>query len=104
MIIQVQFENENQTENDQELSAHIDATIKRATSHFRDRITSVAVHLNKKHIVSDNNKRCTLETKLEGLQPIVTSYNSESFDHAVEGAAATLKATLAKDFGHHKQH
>ncbi len=68
---------------------------------FSGQITRLEVHLSDengpKKAVKD--KRCLLEARLEGMQPIAVTEFSDTHENAVKGAIGKLKATLDKTFG-----
>jgi ribosome-associated translation inhibitor RaiA len=78
--------------NDKSLIAKFSSTIKEALTRMSDHITSVQVHLsdedgNKK---GKNDKRCMLEARLEGRQPIVVTANADTLNQALDGAIDKL--------------
>jgi hypothetical protein len=67
-----------------------------ARDHPGDRLTRVEVHLSDvnaaKHGVDD--KRCLLEARLAGLQPLAVSHEAESLRSAITGATRKLVRSL----------
>ena len=66
---------------------------------FGDRITRVEVHLsdeNSSEKTGDNDKRCVMEARLAGLQPITVSDEGPSLEAAVDGAAGKLEKILKR--------
>ena len=69
-------------------------------------ITRVEVHLsdengNKNAI---NDKKCVLEARLKGRQPIAVSEIADNYELAVSGAIDKLKSTLDTILGKMKNH
>ncbi len=74
------------------------ATIKDALSRFSEQITRIEVHFTDENGPKEglNDKKCLIEARLEGLQPIVATNHGNDFSHSLDGALVTLKANLGK--------
>jgi hypothetical protein len=67
----------------------------------------VEVHLsdeNSHKKSGHNDKRCVLEARLEGLQPIAVTLQAATLDQAVDGAAEKLKNSLESALGRLHDH
>ena len=75
--------------------------VERTLARFSDRITRVEVHLSDEnsHKGGAADKRCMMEVRLEGRQPMAVSHKAEAMNHAVEGAAKKAKAALDSTLG-----
>jgi len=75
------------------LIAKFSSTIKDALSRMSDNITSVQVHLSDENAdkKGKNDKRCMLEARLEGRQPIVVTENASTLNQALDGSIDKLK-------------
>lgn len=75
----------------------IESTLNRFVEH----ITRVEVHLSDEN--SDkagiNDKRCLMEARLEGRQPIAVTHQAANLDLAVQGAAGKLKNMIESNLG-----
>lgn len=95
--------NVNGTENMQERFGEL---ISGKLSRFSEQITRIEVHLNdvngKKE--GQDDKRCVLEARLEGLQPIAVTSNGDTYDGAVTGAIEKMKASLDTVIGKLRTH
>lgn len=80
-----------------ELETDIESKLRR----FVPQLTRVEVHLadenSGKH--SDNDKTCTLEARLAGLQPLAATASGAQIDQAVNGAVDKLIALLEHKLG-----
>ncbi|MDZ4817487.1 MAG: hypothetical protein SGJ20_00785 [Planctomycetota bacterium] len=97
MLIQV-FTDKH-TKGSTEQSRQIEAVMENALVHFGDRITRVAVYLsdeNSSQKFGENDKRCVVEARLAGLQPITVSHRGALLEQAIDGAAAKLRKTLKR--------
>ena len=87
--MQIQINTDHNIEGHQALTDHISSVIENALSRFSDHITRVEVHLSDEsgHKSSQNDKRCMMEARLEGHQPIAVTHHAATLDQAVDGAA-----------------
>lgn len=85
----------------EELAIHVKGVVEAALGRFSDRITRVEVHLSDQNgdKSGQDDKRCMVEARLEGRQPIAVTHQAASLDDAVEGAAEKLKRSLESTLG-----
>lgn len=73
---------------------------------FSEQITRIEVHLTdvngKKE--GQDDKRCVLEARLEGMQPVAVTSHSDNYDGAVTGAIEKMKASLDSVIGKLRTH
>ena len=72
-----------------------------ALSRFSDHITRVEVHLSDQNgpRESPNDKRCVMEARLEGRQPIAVTETAATLEQAVAGAADKLASVIESTLG-----
>jgi len=89
-----------------ELSTPVIALIKEQLDRYSNLITRVEVHLSDEnsHKEGPNDKRCLLEARIEGRQPIAVACNANSYDQSISGAIEKLLASLDKILGRLKNH
>jgi ribosome-associated translation inhibitor RaiA len=95
--MQIQVNTDNHIEGSAELTRQVKAVVEEALARFSDRITRVEVHLTDESSSSkarDNDKRCVMEARLAGLQPITVSHQGAALEQALDGAADKLAKTL----------
>ena len=65
-------------------------------SRFADQITRVEVHLSdvNSHKGGDDDKRCMLEARETGLEPMAVSHQAATLPQAIDGAAKELERAL----------
>jgi len=100
--MQVQVSTDNHIEGGEELTRQVEAVVEGALGRFSDRITRVEVHLTDENSSSksgDNDKRCVMEARPAGHQPITVSDQGASLEQALDGAADKLEKTLRRTFG-----
>jgi len=94
--MQIQFNTDNNIKGTEELRGPLEERIATSLSRFSERITRIEVHLNDEnsHKNGQNDKRCMLEARMEGMQPISVTNNDATEEQAVKGAIDKLKAAL----------
>ena len=106
MLIQVNTD--NHTKGGAELTRHIEAVVEDAVGRrFGDRITRIEVQLTDENSSTKggaNDKRCVLEARLAGLQPISVSDQGDSVDQALDGATEKLVKLLSRTLGRQSEH
>lgn len=83
------------------LAAQAQTIVESALSRFSDQITRVEIHL------SDENggkggvedKRCLMEARLEGRQPIAVTHQAATVEQALDGAASKLGRAIESTIG-----
>ena len=90
--MQVQINTAHNIEGREALTAHFRGVVESALDRFSDRITRVEVHLSdengQKHGADD--KRCMIEARLEGHQPLAVKHHAAMLEQAVACADHTL--------------
>lgn len=99
MLIEVNTDNLIQGRAD--VAASVQALVDSGLDHFRDRLSRVEVHLadENSHKGGDNDVRCSLEARIEGLKPVGVSHFAGSVEEAVEGAVTRLESLLEHSLG-----
>lgn len=102
----IQFNTASTVNGSETMNHRLSAVIADKLNRFKDQITRIEAHLsdingNKE---GQNDKQCTLEARLEGLQPIVATNNADNYDDAVAGAVTKLKSALDTAIGKLKNH
>ncbi len=97
--MQIQVQTDNHTAGGVGLTRQVEAVVEGALERFGDRITRVEVHFtdeNGSQKSSDSDKRCVMEARLAGLQPITVSAEGSSLRQALDGATGKLEKTLTR--------
>jgi len=97
----IQFNTDNNITGSEKLQAPLNAAIEKSLGRFSSQITRLEVHLNDEnsHKEGQNDKRCMLEARMEGRQPIAVTNNADTNEHAVKGALDKLIASLETIIG-----
>ena len=90
--MQIQINTDHNIEGHEALAAQVSGVVANALRRNSDHLTRVEVHLSDED--SDkggqNEKRCVMEARLEGRQPVAVTHQAETLDQAVNGAAEKL--------------
>ena len=99
MLIQVNTD--NHIPGHEELVTQVEEAVSKALLRFESQITRVEVHLSDENGNKGgaDDKKCVLEARIEGHQPIVASHQAETLKQAYTGAATKLKTALTHTLG-----
>jgi ribosome-associated translation inhibitor RaiA len=99
MHIEISHDNHLHIHNDE--ASSVSAQIESAVGRFADRITRVECHLGDVNASKGGpvDKRCMLEARVNGLQPVAVTHEAESLQLAIAGAAEKLEHALARRLG-----
>jgi ribosome-associated translation inhibitor RaiA len=92
----IQINTDSNIVGSEELASHVKGLVEGALSRFSDRITRIEVHLSDQNSGKggQDDKRCMLEARLEGRQPVAVTHQAANLGDAVNGAADKLKRSL----------
>jgi len=92
----VQVHTDNHISGRESLVSRVEAEVEGTIGRYGDRITRVEVFLGDqngpKHGADD--KRCLMEARVAGLNPITATHTASTLDIAIEGAAEKLVHAL----------
>lgn len=73
---------------------------------FEDHLTRVEVHLSDEHAHKGGtlDKRCLIEARSKGRDPLLVSHNAEHLEKAIEGAISKLGTALERDLSKIRTH
>ncbi|MDD2321772.1 MAG: HPF/RaiA family ribosome-associated protein, partial [Geobacteraceae bacterium] len=99
--MKIQINTDSNIEGNEALAAHVRSTVAGVLDRISDTITRVEVHLSDESSQkkSQNDKRCVMEARLEGRQPVAVSDQAATLDQAVAGAADKLARLIEHTFG-----
>jgi ribosome-associated translation inhibitor RaiA len=92
---------DNHIHGGENLVRDIETTVTEALRRFMPQLQRVEVHLadENSHKSGASDKRCTIEARLAGLQPVAASSNGNNLDQAVDGALDKLIHQLDHKLG-----
>lgn len=102
----INLNTDNNIDGNERLSAYLETQLTDGLSRFSSYITRIEVHLSDENANKEgrDDKRCVLEARLEGLQPIAVTNNDNTIEQAVNGALDKLRAALDSVVGKLRQH
>jgi len=94
--MQIQINTDNHVEGSEELTRDVESMVEGALGRFSEWITRVEVQLSdedgpKNH---GNAKRCVMEARPEGHQPLSVSHQGATMDQALKGCIKKLERVL----------
>jgi len=99
--MQVKVIGDNHVRGSADLTQDVEGSVEAALKRFGPQITRVEVHLSDEnsHKRSDNDKQCTVEAHVAGLQAVAATGNGGSLNQAVGQALDKLVAQLDHKLG-----
>lgn len=99
--MQIQLNTDDHVQGDDALAKWTERELQDKLARFRDQVTRVEVHLSDVNAgrAGDADKRCKLEARLAGRQPVSVSHDAGKVADAVHGAAAKLVRALDTALG-----
>ncbi len=99
--MQIQVHSDNHIEGSARLADWVSASVAGKLDRYDDELTRVVVHLNDENgdKAGAHDKRCQIEARPKGLQPISVTHKAESLELAIDGAVDKLSNALAHQFG-----
>ncbi len=99
--MQVQVHTDSSIHGGDALTHSVAAAVEGAVRRWTPRITRVEVHLSDVNRLKGgaDDKRCVMEARLGGLQPVAVTHLAGSLPDAIDGAAEKLKKSLESTLG-----
>jgi ribosome-associated translation inhibitor RaiA len=94
--MQVEVNTDNHIEGSDALSRQVESEVEAALGRFGDQIIRVIVQLNdtNSHKSGDRDKRCLMEARIAGHQPVAVSHEAAALEDAIGAAAEKLERSL----------
>ena len=104
--MQIQVHTDTNVEGGDRLLGHVETEINAALSRFSSRLTRVEVHLGDENADKSGevDKRCMLEARPAGQQPVAVTHYAATVEEAIGGAAQKLNNLLESKFGRLDDH
>lgn len=99
--MQVHVNTDNHITGREALVDQVRHTVETALERFSGQITRVEVHLSDENgkKAGQDDKRCVMEARIEGLQPLAVTHHAANLNLAVDGAAGALTRVIEKTLG-----
>jgi ribosome-associated translation inhibitor RaiA len=83
------------------LAAHVSRVVEAALRRISEHIARVEVHLSDENgdKSGQNDKRCVMEARIEGRQPVAATHQAATLHEAVDGAADKLTRLVGSTLG-----
>lgn len=104
MIIQVN--SDKHVDGNVDVIVDVEEKVQRALERHAERITRVEVHLNDEnaHKSGQDDQRCLVEARLNGLPPIAVTHKAPTLAQAVDGALERLRNAITNQLGKLERH
>jgi len=104
--LKIQLNTDKNITGDERLQSYLSSLIENELSRFSDHITRIEVYLADENGQKKgaNDKRCTLEVRLEGRQPLAVTSHANSVEKAVNDALDKLRASIETIYNRVKDH
>jgi ribosomal subunit interface protein len=104
--MQIQINSDHNIHGHESLAAAVHATVEKALKRFSAHITRLEVHVGDENAAKQgrDDKRCMIEARLEGHQPLAVTHHADSVGQAIDGAADKLARLLEHTFGRLHNH
>ena len=99
--MQVQFNTDESVVGREALGRHAEEVVRKVLDRFSNDVTRVEIHLSDSNgqKAGENDKRCLLEARIAGRQPIAVTEEADSLHQAIDGAARKMKRSLDSTLG-----
>lgn len=99
--MQIQVHSDNHIEGSARLVEWVSASVTSKLERFDEELTRIVVHLHDDNgaKAGAHDKRCQIEARPKGLQPLSVTHKAESLEQAIEGAIEKLHHALEHQFG-----
>lgn len=99
--MQIQINTDHNIQGREALAARLGGEVKDALGRVAEHITRVEVHLSIESggRSGQSDKRCVMEARMEGMQPLVVTEQAGSLDQAVAGAAGKMLRQIDSTLG-----
>jgi ribosome-associated translation inhibitor RaiA len=100
-LMQIQINTDSNIEGREKLAVHVTRVVEDKLSRFGERVTRVEVHLSDEngHKSGQDDKRCMMEGRLEGHQPMAVTHHAATLSQAINGAAVKLERIIESTIG-----
>ncbi len=99
--MQIQINIDHNIEGREAMSEHVTHIVQRTMNRLSDHITRVEVHINDEKSSKGglHDRRCMMEARLEGRQPVSVTDHARTFHQAIDGAAEKLVRMIDSTLG-----
>jgi len=98
--MQIQINTDKNIEGSEQLTQEVEATVETTLGRFSEQLTRIEVHLSDENGNKSrgDDKKCVMEARPAGMQPVAVTHVAATLDQAVDGAAGKLEHLLDSTF------
>jgi hypothetical protein len=99
--MQIQVNSDRSVDVDAAFSSFVDSTVSTSLSRFEGDVSRVEIHLSdvNSEKFGTHDKRCLMEARPTGQDPVVVTEQAATLDEAVRGATQKMVRLLTSRFG-----
>jgi len=103
--MQIKINTDHNIQGREALAARLSGVVDKELGRVAEHITRVEVHLSIESggRSGQSDKRCVMEARVEGFEPVVVSEQSGTLDQAVVGAAAKMLRAIDNTIGRRRE-
>jgi ribosome-associated translation inhibitor RaiA len=104
--MQIQINTDRNIKGYESLASAVHTTVENALRRFSAHITRVEVHVGDENAAKHgrDDKRCMMEARLEGHQPVAVTHHAATVAQAIDGAASRMVHLLEHTLGRLHNH
>jgi ribosome-associated translation inhibitor RaiA len=95
----IQINTDNQVDGNSERDSRLEEQVRQRLARFEGRITDVEIHVSDDKSGRGDSMRCTLEARVNGVQPVAVAEHGANVDRAVIAAAKKVVRALDHQLG-----
>lgn len=97
----VQVNSDNNITGSERLNNYVSSTVSDSLSLYSDQVTSIQVHLGDEnsHKGGEDDKRCMIEARLAGMNPVAVTAHAATIEQAINLAIDKILSALEKAVG-----
>ena len=99
--MRIQFNTDDNIEGRDALAEQVSAEVEAVLGRFSDQLTRIEVHLSDENAgrLGVSDKRCVMEARPAGRQPMAVIHQGATLEEAYRGAARKLRSAVESTFG-----
>lgn len=104
--MQIQINTDNHVNGHERMETYFTEIIEKSLKRFEDKITRIEVHIGDENSKKSGpaDKRCNIEARIAGMQPVAVTNHSDTIEKAVDGALDKIKKLLDTTFDKLRTH
>ncbi len=102
--MQIQVNTDHNIHGGERLASYVTTDLESSLSRFGEWLTRVEVHLSEDGGTKPEDKKCVIETRPSGKQPLAVTHHATTVDDAYAGAAHKLARVLDSQYDRAHDH